>query len=180
MEQREGLARKLDLIALIEPQQKSTMKDSYEQRIGKLGTWQKCETFAKNAEERGRPDLAILAKRRAVELRVSLHKAQNLAEKESLRAVYAYEETLARKHGKRIRASRTWQMIKQHGIIHAVERAVNRTGETQGYKALAEMGMLDYAFENVVLRHPELFRAETVKRAKTRVKNWDAEKDKST
>ncbi len=71
-------------------------------------------------------------------------------------------------------------MIKRHGIIHAVERAVNRTEETQGYKALTDMGMLDYAFESVVLRHPELFRVETVKRAITRVENWDAEKDKST
>ena len=156
------------------------MKDSYEELIEKLETWKQCETFAKNAEDRNRPDLAILAKRRAVKLRVSVHKAQTLAEKESLRAVYAYEETLAKKHGRRIRASRTWQMIKRHGIIHAVERAVNRTGETQGYKALADMGMLDYAFENVVLRHPELFRAETVKRAKTRVESWDVETDKSS
>lgn len=155
------------------------MKDSHEQRIERLETWQSCEIFAKNAEERGRRDLAILAKRRAVELRVSIHSAKTLAEKESLRAVYAYEETLARKHGRRIRASRTWQMIERHGIIHAVERAVNRTGETQGYKALAAMGMLDYAFENVVLRHPELFRVETVERAKMRVENWDAERDKS-
>ena len=155
------------------------MNYSHEERIEKLGTWQQCETFAKNAEARGRPDLAILAKRRAVELRVSLHAVQTFAEKEALRAVYAYEETLVRKHGRRIRASRTWQMIKRHGIIHAVERAVNRTGETQGYKALADMGMLDYAFENVVLRYPELFRVETVKRAQTRVESWDSEKDKS-
>ena len=153
------------------------MKDSHEQRIEMLETWLRCEIFAKNAEERGRPDLAILAKRRAVELRVSRHTAQTLAEKESFRAVYAYEETLARKHGRRIRASRTWQMIKRHGIIHAVERAVNRTEETQGYKALADMGMLDYAFENVVLRYPDLFNVETIERAKTRVENWDAEKD---
>lgn len=154
------------------------MKDPYKQRIQELGTWRECETFAKNAEERGRPDLAILAKRRAVELRVSLHATQTVAEKESLRAVYAYEEALARKHGKRIRASRTWQMIERHGIIEAVERAVNRTVETQGYNELADIGMLDYAFESVVLRHPELFRVETVMRAKTRVESGDVEKDK--
>ena len=152
------------------------MTASYEQRIDKLGTPEKCETFAKNAEERGRPDLAIAAKRKAVELRASSHPAQTPAEKEALRAVYAYEETLAKKHGKRIRATRTWQMIDRHGIIHAVERTVNRPEETQGYKALADMGMLDYAFENVVLRHPEIFSTGTVERAKTRVENWNAEK----
>lgn len=68
-------------------------------------------------------------------------------------------------------------MIERHGIIHAVERAVNRTEETPGYKALADMGMLDYAFESVVLRHPDLFSIETIERAKTRVENWDAEKN---
>ena len=70
-------------------------------------------------------------------------------------------------------------MINRHGIIHAVERAVNRPEETQGYKALADMGMLDYAFENVVLRHRELFITETVERAKTHVENWNAEKEQN-
>ena len=102
------------------------------------------------------------------------HSAETQAEKEALRAVYAYEETLEKKRGKRVRATRTWQMIHRHGIIKAVERAVNRPDETQGYKSLAEMGMLDYAFENVVLRHPELFSSETVERAKRRVQSWDA------
>ncbi len=69
-------------------------------------------------------------------------------------------------------------MIERHGIIEAVERAVNRTVETQGYNELADIGMLDYAFESVVLRHPELFRVETVMRAKTRVESGDVEKDK--
>lgn len=150
------------------------MTDPYEERIRKFKTADECLTFAKNAAERGRPDLAQLAKRRAVELRAKSHSAETDVEKEALRAVYAYEETLARKRGKRVRASRTWQMIERHGIIKAVERAVNRPEETQGYKALAEMGMLDFAFENVVLRHPQLFDPETVKRAKERVDSWNA------
>jgi hypothetical protein len=51
-------------------------------------------------------------------------------------------------------------MIERHGIIEAVERAVNRSSETIGYKALLEMGLEEYAFEAVILRHPELFGEE--------------------
>jgi len=64
-------------------------------------------------------------------------------------------------------------MIDRHGIIEAVDRAVSRREETAGYTALLEMGMQDFAFEMVVLRHPELFRSETVARAKNRVAEWN-------
>jgi len=150
------------------------MNDSYAKRIAQLKTPESCETFARNAEARGRSDLALAARRRAVELRAASHSAKTQAEKEALRAVYAYEEALAKKSGRRTRASRTWQMIDRHGIISAVERAVNRSTETQGYRALMEMGMKDFAFEAVVLRYPQLFSAETVARAKSRVAEIDA------
>jgi hypothetical protein len=38
-------------------------------------------------------------------------------------------------------------MINRHGNIGAVERAVNRPTETQGYTALVEMGLEDYALK---------------------------------
>ena len=106
-----------------------------------------------------------------MDLRSTSHLAETQAEKEALRAVYAYEEALARKSGKRHRANRTWQMIKRYGIIAAVERAVNRSQETQGYKSLAEIGMQDYSFEAVVLRYPDLFSSETISRARERVES---------
>jgi hypothetical protein len=48
-------------------------------------------------------------------------------------------------------------MVKRHGILGAVERAVNRKDETIGYTALVEMGLEDYAFEAVVMRYPKSF-----------------------
>ena len=95
-----------------------------DERIKRLDTPKKCEIFAKNATNHGRPDLALEANQRAVELRADEHNAETTAEIEALQAVYAYEELLFKKNGKRHRASRTWQMIQRHGIIEAVERAV--------------------------------------------------------
>jgi hypothetical protein len=60
-------------------------------------------------------------------------------------------------------------MIKRHGIIGAVERAVNRPTETSGYRALVDMGLEQYAFEAVILRHPQVFSAEAVEHSRQRI-----------
>ena len=142
--------------------------------ISKLKTPKECEQLASNVAQRS-PDLAKAARRRAVELRADSHGAKSEVEREALQAVYAYERTLFQKHGKNIRASRTWQMIDRHGILGAVERAVNRPTETAGYTALVELGMSDFAFEAVVCRHPEMFSVEAVEKSKERMKNWGSE-----
>lgn len=131
-------------------------------RVARLKTIAECETFAQNARERGAPELADQARRRAVQLRASAHGAVTEIEQECLQAVYAYEEVLSAQKGRRQPASRTWPMIKRLGIIPAVERVVTKRELSSGFTALAEMGLQDYAFEAVVLRHPESFSAEAV------------------
>ena len=143
--------------------------------ISKLKTPQECEQLALNVEKRS-PDMAVAARRKAVELRADSHGVKSKVEREALQAVYAYERTLFLKHGKNIRASRTWQMIDRHGILGAVERAVNRPNVTSGYTALIELGMADFAFEAVVCRYPDKFSAETVEKSRERMKNWNFEK----
>lgn len=138
-------------------------------RVTKLKTPAECETFARNAKRQGRADLALEAKQRAVELRAAAYGATSDVERECLQAVYAYEETLSAKNGKRTRASRTWQMIKRQGIIAATERAVDREAETTGFKALQEAGLGQYAFEAVVLRHSKLFSESAVARSRERM-----------
>lgn len=141
-------------------------------RVRKIDTPEKCAIFAKNCIERGREDLAQEAKERAVQLRAEAYGAETQAEREALEAVYAYEEVLSSKNGKKTRAGRTWQMITRHGIIGAVERAVNRPTETQGYTSLVEMGLEDYAFENVILRYPDLFSEQAVSISRERMEQW--------
>lgn len=149
-----------------------------DERISRLTTPEQCEQVALNVESR-LPELAREARRRAVELRAAAHGAKSEAEREALEAVYAYEKVLSMTRGRNVRASRTWQMITRHGIIMAVERAVNRSRETTGYKALIDMGMQDFAFEAVICRHPNVFSPEALKRSKERLKEWQhVESDK--
>jgi len=139
--------------------------------VDKLKTPDECKRLIENVEKSD-PEMALRALRKSIELRTAKHNAKNDAEREALWAVYAYEEILSKKHGRRTRASRTWQMIERHGIIEAVERAVNRPQETVGYTVLVEMGLPDLAFEAVILRYPHLFSSEAVMRSKTRMSEW--------
>lgn len=141
-------------------------------RVKNLDTLKKCEVFSKNASNAGREDLAKQAKERAIQLKAEAYGAETLAEKEAIKAVYAYEEVLSANNGKKTRASRTWQMIKTYGIINAVERAVDRRVETKGYTALSEMGLEAYAFEAIILRYPELFSESAVEISQQRMSEW--------
>ena len=138
-------------------------------RVAKLKTPEECAIFAKNVTERGRPDLALDARKRAVQLRAEKFGAISDVERECIEAVFAYEEVLSAKRGRRQPASRTWPMIKEHGVIEAVERVVKREDDALGYTALVEMGLEEHAFEAVILRHPSAFSAEAIARSKERL-----------
>lgn len=142
-------------------------------RVEKLKTPKECETFMVNARAAGREDLAQEARRRAIELRATAYGANSTVEQQCLEAVYAYEEVLSAKQGRRVSASRTWQMIKRHGILKAVDRVVSRPDDAAGYTALIEMGLEKFAFEAVVVRHPDEFSFEAVEQSKVRVARWE-------
>jgi hypothetical protein len=140
----------------------------YNFRVLRLKNPEECESFARNVEK-GYPELAKEARCRAVELRAVAHGVEIDAEREALEAIYAVEEVLSQRHGKKVRAARTWQSVKRYGILQTVERTVSRSKPTDGYAALVEMGMDNFTFEAVVLRHQTLFQPETVERAKARI-----------
>lgn len=140
-----------------------------DRRIAVLKTVAACETFAENARDRGADDLADQARQRAVQLRAQAHGAKTEVERECLEAVHAYEEILTSRRGKRQPASRTWQMIRRLGILPAVERVVTKTHESSGNTELVKMGLKDYSFEAVILRHPESSSEEARARSRERM-----------
>ena len=137
--------------------------------IQKLKTPEECIQLAKNLRDRN-PDLAQEAQRRAIELRAISHGNKDEVHLELFKALYAYEEVLSKKNKKKTRATRTWQMIKRHGIIGAAERAADRKIEPLGYKVLVEMGMQDLTFEAVIDRYSNAFNPIVVFRARARLK----------
>lgn len=151
---------------------KNFRRPRVDERVAKLKTPEDCERLARNAMAQGRDDLMLQARRRAVELRAEAHGAMTAAERDCLAAVYAYEDILSSKHGKRTRASRTWQAISRLGVLAAIERCVDRPDGTAGFTALKDAGLENYAFEAVVLRHPDCFSSEAVVRATDRMSRF--------
>ena len=127
--------------------------------------------LAKNAGAE-RPDIASAALKRLIELRALEYGAKSEAEIECLKALYAYEEVLRDRHGRRQPAAYTRRMFKDHGVLKAVDLLVSKEKETAGYTALVEVGLQDYAFEAVVLRYPTLFSPAAVAQSRTRIAAW--------
>ncbi len=139
-----------------------------DEKVKRLKTPKDCLQFAENVRDK-KPELARQARRRAVELRALAYGTEKEVEIEILKAVYAYEEVLFERNQRRTSASRTWQMIKNHGIIKAAARAVtaasfrmsnnDRRSQYSGLSLpkLLSLPRLDGLFQKVQLRdiHPE-------------------------
>lgn len=138
--------------------------EKMEELFKSLKTPQSCDDFAKVFSE-----LAKHARRRAIELRAESHNYNREVEIELLKAIYAYEELLTQRNGRRTRANRTWQMVTRYGIINDAERAVNRPADAMGFRILVEMGLVDLSFEAVILRYPEAFDAGIVELCRRRL-----------
>jgi len=142
-------------------------KDPFE-ILANLETPEECEQFGINVAAKY-PELALKATRRAVQLRAKIKGANTIIEREALEAVYAYETVLSNSRGKKVRATRTWQMIERYGIVGAIERAVDRPDDAAGFKLLEKMGLTGLSFEEVVLRHPDSFSPAAVVRCRDRL-----------
>ena len=138
-------------------------------RVERLKTPADCEIFAQNATARNHPDLALEARRKAIHLRASTHETASPLEAEGFVAVYAYEALLARKSGKKTRATGTWQAIKRYGIVEAIQRAVNRPPSEPGDITLRDLGLEDLGFEALVVRHEASFSEAAVEASKARL-----------
>ncbi len=109
----------------------------------------KCYVFARNATDRGHPELAIEAYRHAVDLRTALHEDVSEAERMALKAFYAYEEALSYQQGKRKRATGTWQMVNRYGILPTLAKRLESKSVEEVLPALKELKMEDYSLQTV-------------------------------
>ena len=138
-------------------------------RVERLRSPAECEIFAKNVTALKRPDLALQANRRAVQLLVATHEGASAFEADAFAAVYAYEALLSLQKGAKKRATATWQAIKRLGIVEAIQREVKRPREAASREGLRTLGLEDLAFEALVARHAAVFSDEAVQISKERL-----------
>jgi hypothetical protein len=138
-------------------------------RVARLRTPEECVIVAKNALAMKRPDIALEARRRAVDIQVATHEAPTPPtplEAETLAAIYASEAAMSHVKGKKVRATKSWQIVREKGLLQAAERgAANSEAD---HAALVELGLEDLSFDALILRHPESFSASAVEAATAR------------
>lgn len=137
--------------------------------VSRLKTPEECRIFMINAGDKGRQDLMQEARIRCLQLKANHHLDISEVERECLMAVYAYEEVLAQKNGRKTKANRTWQVIKRYGVVAGIERLVCKQSDPSGFTVLSSLGLADYLFENVVLRNADAFSEEAVISSKARL-----------
>jgi hypothetical protein len=135
-------------------------RDAMHDLVKRINDPKLCYVFAQNAISRGHPELATQAYRRAVDLRAEQHATDSEAEHAAVRAIYAYEEALSFRKGKRTRATGTWQTVNRKGIFSALTQRIQSTATTNVESVLKELGMEDYSFAATAKAYPDTFLAE--------------------
>jgi len=140
-----------------------------DERIARLTTPKDARTFAKNAAERGRPDLETEALDHARTLQALQEGHTSPAQQAIATALYAYEEAQSQLKGRTFRANRTRQMIANRGALAAAERMVLNRRPSQGYEVLEEAGLQELSFEAIIVRFPNEFSSQAVRAAQARL-----------
>ncbi len=81
------------------------------------------------------------------------------AEEKIVEAVSEYVGVMKRQ-GKD--ATRTFNQLRDNGLIEAAEAAVSRSKPTQGFTTLADADLEDLSYEQIIVDHPDEFRARAL------------------
>lgn len=127
-----------------------------------------------NAKKQGNTKVYWEAFRRVCELEGKDY--DDPLERDFYSTLAAYEELLAEKHGKRVRASRTWQKLKNKGFVACLEDWALSSQRTEGFSTLVQNGHIELTGEFLVTKYPSRFSPEAVRNAQMiieLVKNGD-------
>ncbi|CAB3732174.1 hypothetical protein LMG22037_05678 [Paraburkholderia phenoliruptrix] len=136
-------------------------------RMSYLKSRDDCIEFAKNVRNKY-PHLVPAARQRSVEVRVNAMNLDSALRRDIWSVVYAQEEAIFVKHGKRLRAGNTLKAITNRGELGAVAYVVMQPG-SESFELLHSLGLGDYTFEAVVLRHQEHFSSDVVEAARRKL-----------
>lgn len=153
------------------------MEGNCDARVQRLGTPRECAIFERNARERTREDLALQARRRWVELTAGEHlgaeEDDDPLRRELWEALSASEYVLGRN------ATGARQVIRRRGLVQAVDQLVRKRDLSAGLAGLDDAGLLGYAWEHVVLRHPEAFSEAAAQAARAQLDEYELQKSEA-
>lgn len=149
------------------------MATDYEARVERLKTPEECRRMEYNARQKGREDIALLARKKRVELGaakdIGEEGATEALHQDLWRAFHAHEQMSGRP------ATRTRQMIRNRGLIAAADEMVQKRKDSGGLAQLVDAGLVEHAWESVVLRYPEQFSEGAQRHSQARLERHTAD-----
>ena len=149
------------------------MDEQCDARVQRLATPKECRIFERNASDRSRDDLALQARQRWIELSADDHVGKtdenDALARELWESLSAYEYVLGRS------ATGLRQTIRRRGLIRAAEHFATKGDMPVELAALADAGLIDYAWEHAVLRHPEVFSGNVAELSRERLAAHESE-----
>lgn len=140
------------------------MDEAIARIIQNIRSWEELKQFESNARERGRldGDVAAAVTLKGAELgRLLIAEKTGLdmtelspAEAKIVQAVSEYVSVM-RRQGKY--PQRTFDQLRNRGLIDAAESAVCRAKPTQGFQTLVDADLEDLSYEQIVVDHPDEF-----------------------
>jgi hypothetical protein len=150
------------------------MEQETDARVQRLVTPRECAIFERNAQERQRDDLALQARHRWVELtaasQIEAEEGNDPLRGELWKALSALEYVLGRN------ATGARQVIRRRGLVRAADQFVSKGDLSVGLAHLDDAGLLDYAWEHVVLRHSDAFSEAARQAARQRLDEHEVER----
>lgn len=140
------------------------MDEKIARTIAGLRDWKEHQEFTKNAlaKDRLTPEVKVALERRSVELgrelvaqKTGLVLSRLTAAEEKI--VLAVSKYVAIKALQSSHATRTFDQLRNRGLIGAAETAVCKSSPTDGFRTLAEVNHSDISYEQIVVDHPNEF-----------------------
>ena len=122
-----------------------------------------------NAQRLGRPDIVAQCVERLVELGAGVDSAVSPVELDCWKAVVAAEEAATLKNGRTTRLSRTRQKIARVGVIETMAELAGSETLHQGFELQRAADKLQFSFEYVVLKHPDVFPSDVRRTARLKL-----------
>lgn len=140
------------------------MDEKIARTIAGLKDWNEHREFTKNAAALNRlnPEVKAALHQRSVELGRELVGRKTGLDLSSLspaeeKIVLAVSQYVALKELQSSHATRTFDQLRNRGLIGAVEAAVCKGSPTEGFRTLADANQSDISYEQIVVDHPEDF-----------------------
>ncbi|MFT4793817.1 MAG: hypothetical protein ACI9ZM_001972 [Paracoccaceae bacterium] len=127
----------------------------------------KLRALMANARRKSVVDVYAAAFRRLTD--IAPEEEPGTVEYDFWKGIAAVEQTLLEERGKAVRATRTRQMVRKHGVIGTLGKLVTAKADDDGFDQIMARDLPELTGEAVVIKHSSAFEPEIIAAARARL-----------